>query len=133
MQPIVDWIVGIRRNEEVARNESSALVDQLVERVLAIGAWLSPDDWPGRVGHPLADVVDAFPVGLHVALLEVGSEAVHVLVVRQDAVGLCLVAVDVEDAEHRQDDGNILFQRRLLEMVVHRVTARQQGLEIVHP
>ena len=54
---LADRVVRLDRREEVARDELRALVDQLVERVLAVGARLAPDDragarsrqrWPSR-------------------------------------------------------------------------------------
>ena len=51
-------------------------------------------------------------------LLEVGSKAVHILVVGQHGVGLSLEEVDVPDSQHSQKHRHILFQRRVAEMVV---------------
>ena len=78
----------LRLREEVGRDELGALVDQLVERVLPVGAGLAPDDRPRRARDLVAAARDALAVGLHVALLKVGGEAVHVLIVRQDRVRL---------------------------------------------
>lgn len=47
-----------------------------------------------------AGVTPADPPPCVTDLLEVGGEAVHVLVVGQHGVGLCLEEVDVPDAEH---------------------------------
>ncbi|KAG5455398.1 MAG: hypothetical protein BJ554DRAFT_5199, partial [Olpidium bornovanus] len=87
--------------------------DQLVERVLAVRAGLAPDDGPRGVvpdlgtcpSHPLS-------VRFHVALLEVGREAVHVLV-------------------HAEQHREVLLERRGLEMDVHVVGALEKGLKIV--
>ncbi len=54
---------------------------------------------------------DKLSVGLHVALLEVGSEAVQVLVVRKQGVALSAVEVGVPDAQHGQDHWHVLVQR----------------------
>lgn len=51
-------------------------------------------------------------------LLEVGSEAVHVLVVGQHGVSLGLEEVDVPDAQNGQQDGQVLLQRGAAEVVV---------------
>ena len=46
-------VVRLDRRDEVGRDDARALVDQLVERVLAVRARLAPDDRPGRVvGDP---------------------------------------------------------------------------------
>ena len=55
------------------------LVNELVEGVLAVGAWLAPHDRPRRVVDPGAAARDRFAVRLHVALLKVRREPVHVL------------------------------------------------------
>src|SRR5690606_9523160 len=81
------WVVRNRRGDEIARYHFGTLVDQLVERVLAVGARLAPDDWASLVIHRVAVTVNVLAVGFHVALLEVGRKAVHVLVVRQNRFG----------------------------------------------
>ena len=75
--------------DEVARHQPGALVDQLVEGVLAVGARLAPDDRPGRRARPARPCeVDRLAVALHVELLEVGREAPQALAVGQHGVGL---------------------------------------------
>ena len=44
-------LVGAGRDQEVARDDVGALVDELVEGVLAVGARLAEDDRPGRAHH----------------------------------------------------------------------------------
>lgn len=51
-------------------------------------------------------------------LLEVGSEAVHVLVIGQHGVCLRVEEVDVPDAQQSQQDGSVLIQRSGAEVVV---------------
>lgn len=51
-------------------------------------------------------------------LLEVGSEAVHVLVVGQHSVSLRLEEVDVPDAQNSQQDGHVALQRSAAEVFV---------------
>ena len=79
---VANWVVGASWGNEVTWDDLGALVDQLIEGVLTVGAWLTPNDWASLVGHRVAVAIDALTVGLHVALLEVSWEAVHVLVVR---------------------------------------------------
>lgn len=43
-------------------------------------------------------------------LLEIGSEAVHVLVIGQHGVGLCVEEVDVPDSQQSQQDGSVFLQ-----------------------
>ena len=77
-------------------------MDQLVERVLTVGARLAPDDWASLVIHRVAVTVNVLAVGFHVALLEVGRKAVHVLVVRQNRFGFSAEEVVVPDPDQRQ-------------------------------
>lgn len=51
-------------------------------------------------------------------LLEVCSEAVHVLVVGQHSMVLSMKEVDVPDAQQSQQDGSVLVQRSRAEVVV---------------
>ncbi len=103
----LDGILGAHRGEEVARDETSALVDELIEGVLAVGARLAPDDGSGGVVDVDAVAGHVLAVGLHVALLEVGGEAGHVLVVRQDSLCLRGVTVDVHDTNQGQNNRNL--------------------------
>ena len=49
MKSFSDVVVGLNRRNEVARNKTRTLMDQLVERVLPIRAGLTPDDGAGGV------------------------------------------------------------------------------------
>lgn len=51
-------------------------------------------------------------------LLEVGGEAVHVLVVRQHSVSLGLEEVYVPDAQDGQQDGHVALQGSAAEVIV---------------
>lgn len=51
-------------------------------------------------------------------LLEVGGEAVHVLVVRQHSVSLSVEEIDVPDAQQSQQDGSIPVQGSSTEVFV---------------
>lgn len=51
-----------------------ALVDQLVEGVLAVGAELAPDDGAGIALYRRAVDGDALAVRFHVELLQIGRE-----------------------------------------------------------
>ena len=72
---------------------------------------------------------DQLAVGLHVALLEVVHELVQVLAVRQEHMGLGTVEVVVPDAGDRED-GQVLLERRGLEVLVHAVRALEELLNI---
>src|SRR5579862_9938861 len=84
---------------EVARDESRALMDELVEGVLAIGPRLAPVYRAGVVTHRLAVEPDGFAVALHRQLLQVGGKPLQVLLVRQYGDGLRPEEVGVPDTQ----------------------------------
>lgn len=115
---------------EVTGDQLGALVDQLIEGVLAVGTRLTPDDGAGLVVNRLAVAIHVLAVGLHVALLEVGREAVHVLIVRQDGFGLGTVEVVVPQTDQRQQHRHVLLIGGSGEVHVHLEGALQQGFEV---
>lgn len=129
---IADGVVGLDKADKVSRDQLRPLVDQLVKRVLAICTRLAPDDGARARINTIAFPVDKLSVGLHVALLKVGGEAVHVLVVWEKCVRLGAVEVVVPDAEQGQDNGRVLLQRCGAEVLVQGVTALEELLKVVH-
>ena len=123
--------MGDSRGDEIARYHFGALVDQLVEGMLTVGARLAPDDWASLVIHRVAVTVNVFTVGFHVALLEVGCEAVHVLVVRQDRFGFSAEEVVVPDTDQRQQHRQVFLRLGSGEVFIHRVRAGEQLNEVV--
>src|SRR4051812_41690092 len=61
--------------DEIAGNETGPLVDELVERVLAVGPGLTPIYRAGVVGDMCSFQRDVLAVALHRQLLQVGREA----------------------------------------------------------
>lgn len=106
-------------------------MNQLIERVLTVGARLAPDDRARLVIHGVAVTVNVFTVGFHVALLEVGGKAVHILVVRQNRFGFSAEEVVVPDTDQRQQHRQVFLSRRGGEVFVHRVRAGEQLDEVV--
>jgi hypothetical protein len=78
---VVDRVVGFGGEDEIGGDELGALVEELVEGVLSVGGGFAKKDWAGSV---LDEVVcgpgDCLAVGFHGELLQVGGEAVEVLV-----------------------------------------------------
>ena len=81
---VAERIERVHEADEVAGDQARPLVDQLVEGVLAVGPRLAPVDRAGVVVDPGAVEGDVLAVRLHGELLEVGREAVQVLVVGED-------------------------------------------------
>src|SRR2546427_11023377 len=125
------WVVRLHGREKVARNQLRSLVDQLIEGVLSVGAGLAPDDGTRRIVHGQAVAPDALAVALHVALLKVGRKTMQILVVRKDGVRLRAEKVVIPDAEQTENDRQILLQLGSAKMLVHRMRAREQRLEIL--
>ena len=128
---IADGIVGLRAADEVAGNKVGTLMDELIERVLAVRAGLAPLDGTGSVSYSLAVLVDALAVRLHIHLLEISGEARKILIVRKDAVALCSVAVMVENTKKRENDGHVALEAGRTEMAVHLVVALQKLLVVI--
>mmetsp|Transcript_17218 Transcript_17218/g.43891 ORF Transcript_17218/g.43891 Transcript_17218/m.43891 type:complete len:430 (-) Transcript_17218:352-1641(-) len=122
--------VGVR--DEVARDKFGALVDELIEGVLAVGAGLAPHDGAGGHCHALARLGDALAVALHVALLEVGGKAVHVLVVRQQRVCFRAKKVVVPHAQEGEGRWDVVLERRSGKVLVHVVRACKKLHEVGH-
>ena len=80
---LAERVEALVKADEVAGDQLRALVDQLVEGVLAVGPRLAPVDRPGLVVDPGAVEGDVLAVRLHRQLLQVGREALQVLVVGQ--------------------------------------------------
>ncbi len=120
---VADLVVAVCRGDEVARNHLGALVDELVEGVLAVRARFTPEDRAGLVVHALGIAVNGLAVGFHVGLLEVGGEAVQVLVVREHRVAGSAEEVVVPNADEGEDHRHVLVGRGGLEMLIHLVGA----------
>mmetsp|Transcript_44166 Transcript_44166/g.111286 ORF Transcript_44166/g.111286 Transcript_44166/m.111286 type:complete len:224 (-) Transcript_44166:988-1659(-) len=128
-------IVCAQRHNKVARDQFAALMDQLVEGMLPVGARLTPDHRTcavAELGDGAALSVHTLSVALHVHLLEVGSEAVQVLIVGQDGVCLCVTKVVVPHTEQTQQHGGVLQGRGATEVAIHLVCTSQQLLKVIH-
>src|SRR3546814_17138088 len=77
---VAERLLRLRRHQEVAGHHVAALVQELVEGMLAVGARLAPDDRTGRLAHRLPGPRHPLAVGFPVALLQVGREALEALV-----------------------------------------------------
>ena len=120
---ITDLVVAVSRGDEVARNHLGALVDQLVEGVLAVRTRFAPEDRTSLVVHALGIAVNGLAVGFHVGLLEVGGKAEQVLVVREHGVAGSAEEVVVPHADEGEDNREVLVDRSGLEMLIHFVGA----------
>ena len=120
---------GFGEGNEIGRNHHGALVQQLVEGMLAVGAGLAPEDLTGVGGHGAAVPADMLAVGLHGELLQVGRETVQVLAVRQHGVALGTEEVDVPDVEQAHQRDGVVLERGVAEVLVDGVEALEELLE----
>src|SRR5207253_6515658 len=123
---LADLVERAQEADEVARDQLRALVDELVEGVLAVRARLTPDDRARLIVDRAPLEVDALAVGLHVELLQIRGEAGEIVAVRQDRQRLGPEEIVVPDAEQRQQDGQVPLERRAAEVLVHRVRAGEE-------
>ena len=93
-------------------------MQELVERVLSVGAGLAPHDRAAVAHDRRAVEADRLAVGLHVELLQVRREPRQLLGVRQDRLGGRAEHVGVPDAEHGHDDRGVLGEGRRSEVLV---------------
>ncbi len=87
----------VAERDEVARDQPRALMDELIERVLAVRAGFAPVNRAGLVIHFFAGERDVLAVALHRQLLEIRGKAFQVLFVRQNGHGLSAEEVSVPD------------------------------------
>src|SRR5262245_5514363 len=118
-------------SDEIAGYEARALMDQLIERMLAVGARLSPKDRPGIVIDLYAIERDVLAVALHGELLEIRGKPLQVLFVGQHRDGLGAEEIVVPDADQTHQHRQIALEGRGAEMLVHFTEASQHGVEMV--
>jgi hypothetical protein len=78
---ITDSIVTIYRRNKITGDHDSALVDQLVKRMLSVCARLAPDYRACQVVHSCPVSVDTLAITFHITLLKIGGKTVQVLVI----------------------------------------------------
>ncbi len=100
--------------DELQRDDVGALVEQLVEGVLAVRAGLAEDDRAGHVVDRLAEAVHGLAVGLHVKLLQMSREAGQSLRIRKDRRHAVAQEVALVDADQGIEEGCIFFDIRIL-------------------
>ena len=123
----------LRERNEIARNQPGALMDQLIKRVLAIGARLAPVNRAGRARHAFAVERRGFAVALHRQLLQVRREALQVLLVRQHRHALRAEEIRVPNRQATPSTPVSSSRTARPEMLVHRVKPVEHRPEILRP
>src|SRR5215813_7317527 len=112
----IEWF---RECDEVTGNKLRSLMNQLIERVLAVCSRLTPVDWAALVRYGESLQRDLLAVALHSQLLEIRGEPLQVLFIRQDCNGLCIEAVVIPDGEQSHQYRQVARERRGTKMLIH--------------
>ena len=129
--PVLGGVRRVGHGDEVRGDELGALVDELVEGVLAVGARLTPKDLASLGGHGAAVPAHGLAVGLHGELLEVGGETVQVLRIREDCVGISTQEVRVPDVEQAHDQREIFLRRCRGEVLIDCAHSAEEFFEML--
>src|ERR1700752_376802 len=114
-------IERLREGDEIARDQSSTLMYQLVERVLPVRSRLAPVDSAGLIRDFCSVERNVLAVALHRQLLQICREPLQVLLERRSAEMLVhLVEAVQHGAEMIWSNGD---HRRKADRRIHRVTA----------
>ena len=93
---VVNWVVGFGSDYEVSGDELGALMKELVEGVLGVGGGFTEEDWAsGVLDEVVCGAGDCLAVGFHGELLEVGREAVEVLVKSVVPTSACITIFSI--------------------------------------
>src|SRR5580700_4087116 len=123
-------IQRLTKCNKVAGDESGSLMNQLVERMLAVSSWLAPVDRPSLVGDLGAFERNVLPVALHRQLLQISRKPLEVLLVRKNPNGLSAEEIVVPKGDESHEHGQILIERSSAEMLVHLMKAIQHRAEV---
>jgi len=121
----------VAKRDKVTRDQPRALMNQLIERMLAVGAGFAPVDRPGLVIHFFPAEGDVLAVALHGQLLQIRGEALQVLFVGQNRHRLRAEKVVVPNRQQPHEHRQVLFKRRGAEMLIHLMKAGEHRPEIV--
>ena len=106
---------------KLQRHNICALVQELIEGVLPVGAGFTEDNGAGRIVDRLAEAVDMLAVGFHVELLQMRREAAERLGIRQHRSGRVAQNVAFVHADERIEHGGIFqefgFLRRQIRLM----------------
>src|SRR5262245_45548307 len=106
-------------------------MDQLVKRMLAIRSGFTPVNRAGIAGNLASIKRNVFAVALHGQLLEVGWESLQVLLVGKDRYRLRTEEVVIPNSQEPHEHGQVAFERRCPEVLVHLVEAVQHGTKVI--
>src|SRR5271166_1479978 len=97
----------LAEGDKVARDQTRPLVDQLIERVLAVGTRLTPINRAGVAADGIAVERHVLAVALHRQLLEIGGEPLQILLAGKYADRLRPEKVIVPDRQEAHQDRQV--------------------------
>src|SRR5882724_941382 len=124
----VQWLF---ERKEVTGNEPGPLVNELIERVLAVGSWLTPVNRTGLVTNLGPTQRDMFAVTLHRQLLEVSRESLQVLLIGQYRDSFRSKETAVPHSQETHECRQVAVERGSAEVFVHVVKAIQHRPEVI--
>ena len=113
-------MVGRTEHDEVGGDHRAALVQELVERVLSVGAGFTPDHRSGLVGHRLAVDTDSLSVRLHVELLKIGRKAMEHPRVGEHGATRQIAEGAIPDLDQAEQSRSVLGDRGRCHVLVDR-------------
>src|SRR5271168_1132533 len=98
--------------------------------MLAVGSRLTPVDRTGLIFHRRTGESHVLAVALHRQLLQIGREALQVLVVRENCDSLRAKEVVIPYAEKAHEHWYVVFKWCAAKMLVDLMEASQHGAEM---
>ena len=104
-------VKSLGEGDEVAGNPARALVDELIEGVLAVRSRFAPVEGRGLIIDLGPVERDVLAVALHSQLLQIRGKSLQVLLIGKDRERRCTEEVGVPDTEETHENGKVLFER----------------------
>src|SRR5215472_261756 len=120
----------LTEGDEITGDQPGSLMNQLIERMLAIGAGLTPINRAGVPCDAIAIDGDVLAVTLHRQLLEIRGKPLQVLLVREYADALGAEEVVVPDRQQAHQHWKVARERRGTKVLVDLVTTIEHRAEI---
>lgn len=127
---ITDGIMAQRGSQEIRRDQSRSLMDELVKGMLPVRSRFTPDDRAGLIGHLPAIPAHGLSVTFHVPLLKICREAVHILVIGENDFSLSAKEIDIPDADESEDYRDVAPERCIPKVLVHLKSTLEQFAEV---
>lgn len=119
-----------RRKADKFSGDGAALMHQLVETVLAVGAWLTEDDRASVHARceSLAFKSDTLSIAFHIKLLNMSWESEECLAVWQESPGVEIANMSIVEADESEHDGHVLASVLTLDEVLVTIVESSQEL-----